>query len=597
MSLLGGSTNAHDRLLNSSIILGSWVAGPGGSCVDGNNKGGHSIASVAESTAGIGSNAVKRSTDDLNGVRLIEDGHGGENVLDTSPSPEIDRRAVWGLYCSWAMIGLVYGFVGNYINIPICEYIFGPMDTPGRTTTAQCNVAPSITCMPWNFQVFYGLILDRVGFFGTRRKGWVIFGWTMSLLTLGALAFVAEDLATHGMFFEYMLMFCIIAFFYIFATVSCDGMTIEFGKLEPPESRGYILTTGQMVRFASTVCVNLLGIIGMNGSYYYPKKASSNSTVFPFQLKFWEVHVVLLACVLPLYVAMVFLLKDPPKQTEEHHSLDVVVKTLWTVMKTRVMFSLVMFGICSIAIASMQNPALNIIAFIATPSTFQLSLGTMMGNVLFLVGVWIFRKYLMNRNWRLTFVWTASLLATNGVFQLLVIYNAWGVAQSGWFYALGSNILYLIQGISQVLASLSVIEISPSGYEASIYEFLTSMQNSGITLNTNLQNILLPMFNLDGIAADYATDPAKRAENNRHLAIATGFTIGLNLVGCLIFCWFLPKNKAQCRKWFGQWHLPALGAWNLIFGGGVLFFSLTVSILSAMPSTDCLEIAGGSGCH
>ena len=34
-------------------------------------------------------------------------------------------------------------------------------------------------------------------------------------------------------------------FFYIFSDVAGDGMTIELSKLEPPETRGYILTTGQ----------------------------------------------------------------------------------------------------------------------------------------------------------------------------------------------------------------------------------------------------------------------------------------------------------------------------------------------------------------
>ena len=35
------------------------------------------------------------------------------------------------------------------------------------------------------------------------------------------------------------------------------GMTIELSKLEPPEYRGYILTTGQLVRFASTTVTNM----------------------------------------------------------------------------------------------------------------------------------------------------------------------------------------------------------------------------------------------------------------------------------------------------------------------------------------------------
>ena len=35
-------------------------------------------------------------------------------------------------------------------------------------------------------------------------------------------------------------------FFYIFSDVAGDGMTIELSKLEPPETRGYIITTGQI---------------------------------------------------------------------------------------------------------------------------------------------------------------------------------------------------------------------------------------------------------------------------------------------------------------------------------------------------------------
>ena len=74
-------------------------------------------------------------------------------------------------------------------------------------------------------------------------------------------------------------------------------------------------------------------------------------------------------------------------------------------------------------------------------------------------GVFLFRKFFMTRNWRMTFVWTTFLLALNNGFQLMVIYNvsklqyiqdavhrirtpglcqAWGVGQDGWFYAFGS---------------------------------------------------------------------------------------------------------------------------------------------------------------
>jgi len=324
------------------------------------------------------------------------------------------------------------------------------------------------------------------------------------------------------------------------------------------------------------------------------------------------VHLVLCICALPLLVAMIFLLEDPPRQVGveiEAHSLRQVVATVWVMMKTKVMFFLIVFALGNMAVASLLNPGANIIAYIAGPSTLQNSIGSLAGNLMFLIGVVLFRRYFMNRNWRVTFVWTALLLATNCGFQLLVINDAWGVGQDGWFYAFGNNVLMVIQGIAQVLSSLAVVEIAPVGFEATIYEFLTTIHNAGITLNSNLQNLFVPIFGLNGIACNYFPPHGPNATHcpgpslprevyNVRMAHATYFTIAVNLVGALIFCWFLPKDKLQCRTWLvdSRWHRPAVGVVNLVLGGGVLFFSVVMSVLSTLPATKCLKIAGGSGC-
>ncbi|CAE6952585.1 unnamed protein product [Symbiodinium sp. CCMP2592] len=494
--------------------------------------------------------------------------------------------------------------IRNYINIPICQYVFGPLGQVGRASVQQCNISVSLTQMPWNFKIFYGLLLDQLGFCGTRRRGWIIFGWTCSLVILACMSVLAQNLADEGNFAVYMMLLVVMCFFYIFADVAGDGMTIELSKLEPPETRGYILTTGQMVRFATTTLTNVLGILAMNGKYYYPpqREGDTNDTIFSFELSFWQVHLVLVCMALPFWGFMVYLLQDPPQQVVLMHSPQDVIKEMWKVMKTKVMFYLILFALGNMAIASLLNPAQNIIAFIAAPSTLQNSVGTFAGNAMFLIGVFLFRRYFMMRNWRMTFVWTAMILALNNCFQLMVIYNAWGIGQDGWFYAFGSNILMVIQGIAQVLSSLAVVEISPAGYEASVYEFLTSIHNAGITLNSNLQNLFVPIFHLNGIAQAYFPTPSDpsppQSEFNTDMARATYFTMIVNLAGALTFCWFLPKQKEQCRKWAEDpvWRRPAVGTVNVVLGGGVLLFSIVVSLLSAFPSTNCLKIAGGSGC-
>ena len=63
------------------------------------------------------------------------------------------------------------------------------------------------------------------------------------------MAAFAQNLADEGQFATYMMLLMVMCFFYIFSDVAGDGMTIELSKLEPPETRGYILTTGQTLHF------------------------------------------------------------------------------------------------------------------------------------------------------------------------------------------------------------------------------------------------------------------------------------------------------------------------------------------------------------
>mmetsp|Transcript_25489 Transcript_25489/g.57916 ORF Transcript_25489/g.57916 Transcript_25489/m.57916 type:complete len:609 (-) Transcript_25489:38-1864(-) len=601
-----------DRAASSSIAIGSVVlstperiaGGSGGGSLFGTGAGADGSilrgSALLHGSVGPPHIGVASTTSFAEAFRA--------SVLRPAPgAPEgsLDRKAVWGLYCMYAVVGIIYGFVSNYISIPICQYVFGPLGAPGRTSLQQCNISTSVTQMPWNFKVFYGVLLDRVGLFGTRRKGWIIFGWTSALLVLGAMSLVAHDLADEGNFAVYMLLLMVMCSLYIFADVAGDGMTIELSKLEPPEARGYILTTGQMVRFASTALTNVLGILAMNGPSYYPtgQDRVANDTVFSFELQFWQIHVALIIMALPFWIAMVLLLKDPPQLADSQHlHMKDSLALMWQVMKTKVMLFLIVFALGNMAMASLLNPAANVIAYIAGPSTLQNSLGTLLGNAWFLLGVWIFRRYFMHRNWRVTFIWTTILLALNGGFQLLVIYNAWGVGQDGWFFAFGNNSLMVIQGIAQVLSSLAVVEISPYGLEASVYEFLTTMHNAGITLNTNIQNLFVPVFSLGAIATSYFPTPEDPNppvhDENRRMAMATYFTVTSNLVGAMIFCWFLPKNRRQCKAWAddASWHRPLAGVVSVTLGGSALLFSLVVSFLSAFPATNCLQIAGGSGC-
>merc|ERR1719174_1496448 len=106
------------------------------------------------------------------------------------------RKMIWGLYAVYAAIGTVNGFFATYFATPtICQGIFGPIGE--SVTISQCNVAPSVFQMSWNFKLFFGFFLDNISFFGSRRKGWLLFGWTGGLVMLAANALMVEGFIEH----------------------------------------------------------------------------------------------------------------------------------------------------------------------------------------------------------------------------------------------------------------------------------------------------------------------------------------------------------------------------------------------------------------
>jgi hypothetical protein len=351
-----------------------------------------------------------------------------------------------------------------------------------------------------------------------------------------------------------------------------------------------------MLRFITMTVVTLMGTFLMNGpSYFNPAAISKDDTVFDFEVPFWAMHVVLVCMCLPCYVGMVWLLKDPPAQAVEAHQDTQSFFTLaWGVLKTKVMLLLILQALGSIALTGMMNPAANILSSISSPSTLQNGLGTSFGNIIFVAGVWIYRNYLLNYNWRITFCWTSVLAAANCGFQFIVVYNAWGIGQDGWFYGFGSNVTLFVQGIAQVLGSQAVAEFAPVGYEATVYEFMSTMHNTAGTLSANFQNLFVPVFELNKIStASYVP-----SLDNGHLAGATWLTLVINVGSAFIVMWALPTGTEQTRQWAKdrQWHRTSVGVANIVIFVVAFLFSNTVAFLSLFPSTNCLKIAGGDGC-
>merc|ERR1712070_776799 len=86
--------------------------------------------------------------------------------------------------------------------------------------------------------------------------------------------------------------------------------------------------------------------------------------------------------------------------------------------------------------------------------------------------------------------------------------------QNGWFYMFQNAVPQFIQGLNQVLSCLAVIEISPAGLEATIYELLISSMNGAQTLGVALQSMLADPFSLNDITGPNWADSHCAQNNN-----------------------------------------------------------------------------------
>merc|ERR1719263_1774975 len=162
---------------------------------------------------------------------------------------------------------------------------------------------------------------------------------------------------------------------------------------------------------------------------------------------------------------------------------------------------------------------------------------------------------------------TQAMTAVCSALAIMIVYNTWGISRNGWFYMFQANVPNFIQGVGQVVSSLAVIEVSPPGLEATIYELLISANNGAISMSSVLQTIFGRVFGVDGITASlFDSNPDKVPMYERRLAVACIFCLVVNLAGAFIFMWFMPKNPAQCREWMGKekWQNNKTAALNLV---------------------------------
>jgi len=264
------------------------------------------------------------------------------------------------------------------------------------------------------------------------------------------------------------------------------------------------------------------------------------------------------------------------------------------------MLFIIILSLGIVGIGQLPNPALNAVTEIVEPTTLWNSVGLLIGNVLFIVGVWIFRSYFLTKNWRITMAWTTVLFAICYAITYMTIGNIGGFGQSQWFFALGPSgtLSNLVLGIQQVVTGLSIIEIAPKGMEATTYETYTMVANGAITFSYSISNMFLGVFDLNAITYDIYHHANKTIHDkmNADMSNATTMTMIVTFVSIAIFVWFQPPSAEVVRKWNREWNHPATGIAGVAIGFSCFAYGTIVAMAQVINPNTCRIILGGDGC-
>jgi len=550
-----------------------------------------------------------------------------ERLLGVDANYELDRSKPllpqmfkWnyiGLYAHYAGVGITGGLLA--VSTSFCFYYYDGANN-------VCATAPSLIAIAWGFKIFYGVGTDMWRPCGTRRKMYMIAGWTGVLVMLFILTVGAANIDVHS----WIGINLVLQAFLMLADVPADGYCVEIGQLEKPEERGQVLATGQRLRFMCSILAGGIQALLVNGpSTNPPGCAISFESCWEWGLTPNGYYGLMLSILFVLCLPIFFLKEIPahgPAHTFADHKRDI-----WETMQNPTTLYLLIFVVGNNMLTGLSAQVISFVLYrLIQLSNFQSGILSVLGGVALVTGIWIFQKFFIHRNWRFTQYLSTILSSALALVWLPVFYNLGGT-MNAWFVIFLSFQGVMAAGIAQVLFAMAVIELAKKGQEATTYELIISTANSAGTINSILSvQLLTPMHaNVCQDASGTCTKGAGVDIYSMDTYFATGgpdkFTaytlliFAINIAGMFIFTQFLPRQKDQCAEWRDQdfSNLPPRTGWcgffshcndiyvsnrtrvgvtSIAIAVTVILYEITTAIALLTPSWSCLPAFGGSGC-
>ncbi len=379
------------------------------------------------------------------------------------------------------------------IIIPFVYFIAGATSLAGVATTffykddiglsiAQVQILGSIAIIPWSIKPIYGILSDRLPIWKLRRKPYLFIAGLFGSAGYLLMATVVQSFAGA------IVSSVISALGFALADVIVDGIVAErsrtqreAGKLQTI-CRAALMTGAIAVSYLSGILVESIGAR----------------------------NVFFITGALPIFTSVfALLLSEESNAVSIKISVREILKSIKAMCTPAVCWSIAFLFIWRSTPTSGGALSYYLIDELKfTPEFFgTLSL---VSNVTAILGIVIFRKFLLSLPLRTLFLWIVILSIALSLPSIGLVY--------GWYAILGVSPEFFavadtaIGGALQEIAFLPLLvlaaRVCPKGMEATMFALLASIMNIGLAVSDLGGACLTTIFNVHGaepgIAANYA---------------------------------------------------------------------------------------------
>jgi hypothetical protein len=483
-------------------------------------------------------------------------------------------------FFSMDCVGLVAATFASTFSIECLNSVIQPMLSEHfGLKTSELAASQRLTSIPLVFCFFFGLLSDSYPIMGFRRKGYLIIGMVITVVSFLVLAGMdayieSLDAGTAGTgLAAAIITFATLASTGNIVTYMCvHTRVLELSQREPLGMRGAIQATYLIFR-----CV--VYIITDACTYAITSTSTSHCAAL-----------MIFGLVIALSIPLVW-----KAWQEKYYALSTPMKTrgqiLWKIMQQKAVWSILAF-MCFFTLftgIAFSGPSVVVSVWAgASGDNSFLQQVLYYGTMLLTVVAW--RYYFMNRPWRTFYAMSVVLLV---VPQLIVaVLVTQDILRDRYFYRIMTLFTSVSSGIGWLASMVPLTEIIQEGSEGAMVGLMQSLYFLvGIFVQTNAVGLFdgSNFYDIAGIALD-------TADARSDVLKALIFNYGINALA-LLGLFFLPRQKldTQQLRIYGGYTKCASAA-IVTFAVALFVYSLTITVLTLLPATTCLRIAGGQGC-